>query len=730
MVRAVTPIPFVKARFFDRCGKPLAGGKVYTYEANTTTAKTTYKDPYGLTPNTNPIILDAAGEADIYLDGTYRIRITDRNDVLVNDVAKIGSWFSDNLQDTLDNISGAMDDAIKPVLQSLNDAINTAAAAGAGVNGWTASLIADSSGKTQQQINTELNTSANAYVNLKFNEITNSVKKSIGEIFYDLTLDVSWFGAKADHNFRTGAGTVNDTAFQNCINFIGSLGSIRDGGKVKVTIPPGAYQLQHLDINTYAAMGFGLEFVGDGANNTALYFDESYTTKEAITCNMEGVVFRGIALNGSLTTIAVPTGRTKAIYAKNLTNNADIDITFIDCNAVAWNDFAHIYGRGFVWLGGLIAHTSRFLVVQNEVYNDSTPTKPNNIMRHYRIQGVRVDAVGLLMKVEGSNTAQQINNVNITLNDFYSLDRLIDFTGHTINVLVATGNSHLHSFATAMIYGTHLKNSVLTGAGLLHRADASAIPTSDGECVGKVIDLLGDSIGNIISDNVIKNLRENIIHVRGAAIGNIITGNTLPECWSRSNTAADRILCRFDGAVRTGNIIKDNAATSSVFSGTFRQTNIPLANLGGNIVKDNTSPWTWADAVQSAFVSVFAGAVDITSGIAGDNRICRFIFDGDYIEGVLHLSANTVETEAIAMTLPVPSVTDLPTVSSAFGGQGVISNIIGFNTVGYVPAPIFVNAATDRFEFYKLKDMARTALNWADGAATRTIYASFRYRYK
>ena len=156
MVKAVTPIPFVKARFFDRCGKPLAGGKVYTYEANTTTAKTTYKDPYGLTPNTNPIILDAAGEADIYLDGTYRIRITDRNDVLVNDVSKIGAWFSDNLQDTLDNISGAMDDAIKPALQSLDDAINTAAAAGAGANGWTDQLILLSNGRTQRQKNSDL----------------------------------------------------------------------------------------------------------------------------------------------------------------------------------------------------------------------------------------------------------------------------------------------------------------------------------------------------------------------------------------------------------------------------------------------------------------------------------------------------------------------------------------------------------------------------------------------
>jgi len=42
----------------------------------------------------------------------------------------------------------------------------------------------------------------------------------------------------------------------------------------------------------------------------------------------------------------------------------------------------------------------------------------------------------------------------------------------------------------------------------------------------------------------------------------------------------------------------------------------------------------------------------------------------------------------------------------------------------------FVNAATDRFEFYKLKDMTRTAINWSDGSGARTIDASFRYRYK
>lgn len=170
MVKAVTPIPFVRARFFDRCGKPLSGGKIYTYFANTTTPKVTYKDPYGLTPNTNPIVLDAAGEADIYLDGTYRIRITDKNGVLINDVEKIGAWFSGSLQDGLDNISLAMDDAIKPKLAAfdgliadtknnadvqladLQAAINTAYQYGAGKNGWTTDLIVED-GLTQKQIN-------------------------------------------------------------------------------------------------------------------------------------------------------------------------------------------------------------------------------------------------------------------------------------------------------------------------------------------------------------------------------------------------------------------------------------------------------------------------------------------------------------------------------------------------------------------------------------------------
>jgi len=56
-------------------GGVLSGGKVYTYAAGTTTAKTTWTDANKTTPQTNPIILDAAGRATVFADGLYKFVI-------------------------------------------------------------------------------------------------------------------------------------------------------------------------------------------------------------------------------------------------------------------------------------------------------------------------------------------------------------------------------------------------------------------------------------------------------------------------------------------------------------------------------------------------------------------------------------------------------------------------------------------------------------------------------
>lgn len=64
--------------------EPLVGGKVYTYEAGTTTPKATYTDRDTAEGEaTNPIILSATGNAEVYGNGVYKFTITDADDVTV-----------------------------------------------------------------------------------------------------------------------------------------------------------------------------------------------------------------------------------------------------------------------------------------------------------------------------------------------------------------------------------------------------------------------------------------------------------------------------------------------------------------------------------------------------------------------------------------------------------------------------------------------------------------------
>ena len=69
-------------RAFDSDGNPLAGGKLYSYEpGGAVTPKSTYTDSGGLTANANPVILDANGEAAVWLKGNYYLALDDASDV-------------------------------------------------------------------------------------------------------------------------------------------------------------------------------------------------------------------------------------------------------------------------------------------------------------------------------------------------------------------------------------------------------------------------------------------------------------------------------------------------------------------------------------------------------------------------------------------------------------------------------------------------------------------------
>lgn len=65
---SLSPTP--KLQFFGTDGLPLVGGKLYTYAAGTTTPIATYTDNTESSQNTNPVILDSAGQASVWLTDT------------------------------------------------------------------------------------------------------------------------------------------------------------------------------------------------------------------------------------------------------------------------------------------------------------------------------------------------------------------------------------------------------------------------------------------------------------------------------------------------------------------------------------------------------------------------------------------------------------------------------------------------------------------------------------
>lgn len=71
--------PCLKSRYFiTGTNRPLAGGLLYTYLAGTTTNAATYSDNLG-TPNTNPVVLDADGQCNLFLDDNVSYRIILKN---------------------------------------------------------------------------------------------------------------------------------------------------------------------------------------------------------------------------------------------------------------------------------------------------------------------------------------------------------------------------------------------------------------------------------------------------------------------------------------------------------------------------------------------------------------------------------------------------------------------------------------------------------------------------
>lgn len=91
MTAALAPAPRFRAE--GNNGQPLAAGQLFSYQAGTNNPQATWTDATQLHINTNPVVLDGRGEANVWLDTSllYKLVLADSNGNII--------W-------TIDNIAG------------------------------------------------------------------------------------------------------------------------------------------------------------------------------------------------------------------------------------------------------------------------------------------------------------------------------------------------------------------------------------------------------------------------------------------------------------------------------------------------------------------------------------------------------------------------------------------------------------------------------------------------
>lgn len=249
--------PFAGAgqQFFDNNGDVLSGGKLYTYQAGTTTPLATYTSATGLVANANPIILDSAGRmtTEMWLTegASYKIVLKTSVDV------QLGSY--DNVEGV--NDFGAFTGTGGAALIGADDA-----------NGgtlWTT---------VQGFINRITGSSGAATV--RYNQgATGAVTRDIQAKLRDCVYVTDFTGADP-------TGTTSSTAaFQNALNT----------GKT-VIVSDGTYLVANLTMSTafQQIVGLGKARLVKNANGPIL-------TISGLACSVNNIQFRGDASSPTFT---------------------------------------------------------------------------------------------------------------------------------------------------------------------------------------------------------------------------------------------------------------------------------------------------------------------------------------------------------------------------------------------------------------------------------------------
>jgi len=242
--------PSPKLQFFTANGVPLSGGKLYSYAAGTTTPLATYTNQGGGTANTNPIILNSRGEAEVWLGSTnYKLKLTDSTDVEIWTVDNVSTWAS---------------------------VASLAASGGAALIGAAASTY--NSGTTVQAQLTNVG-SATGATNVGFTQTgTGADARTVSSKLKDI-LSVKDFGAVGD-------GTTDDT-----LAIKDAIAAAVAAAPATLTFPTGTYKCTNT-LGDY----FGSDVTLDGQGST-LDFSTAATSPATTFLSFSGTIATGVSLS-------------------------------------------------------------------------------------------------------------------------------------------------------------------------------------------------------------------------------------------------------------------------------------------------------------------------------------------------------------------------------------------------------------------------------------------------
>lgn len=248
MTAQLAPTPIQK--FFDNNGNPLFNGKLYSYVAGTSTPQATYTDSTMGTQNTNPVILNARGEANVWLDTTlnYKLVLQESNGTQIWSVDNIpGNGVFGTVQNiaALRNVTGV---GVSNYQAIIVDGYTTAGDGGGGTFWWNStSTVADNGGT-----------------------IIAPTGVSIGRWYrlYSGPINVRWFGAYGNNS------NDDSTAFQNALTFAinASWNGTNTGGGL--FIPAGQYLItKSLNGTSTSTGGVGhtLTIFGENTYSSVIY---------------------------------------------------------------------------------------------------------------------------------------------------------------------------------------------------------------------------------------------------------------------------------------------------------------------------------------------------------------------------------------------------------------------------------------------------------------------------